>query len=309
MARSIEYERVTLPDLPFRVLDRAFFRPQAAKLWEKERARQREVAKGAGTRLADHLKAQWHLEETWIGHSLDALLAGLPSRVLTSSIRALCDGFAISHPALHHIKWRGLRSLVGDPDFVLKGMDATVLGEIKVGAKKTSHRYSLQQHRKFMTLGALCSFLANQTNSVCHLLIVPDTDPRKFCSDFDRWQPERLCHRLKFRDDGKLKAHVSDVVRSEVSRGGINLSRSRIESIENLDLAEIVPTFVYSWKDFAEVVRKELHAVDLNEFITSVDRLESLACGSREQCMREGIANRRLRAGRRLDSSTGGPLD
>ncbi len=279
MARFIEYQRVTLPDLPFRVLDRAFFRPQAAKLWEKERAWQREAANSAGARLADHLRAQWHQEETWIGHSLDALLAGMTSRVLTSSIRALCDGFAIAQPALHRIRWGGLRSLIGDPDFVLKGTDATVLGEVKVGAKKTSHRYSLQQHRKFMTLGALCSLLGDDTDRACHLLIVADTSPRKFCSDFKRWQPEVVGHRLRFRDDGKLKAHVIDVVRGEVSKDRINPARSRVESLEPLDLDEIVPTFVYSWRDFAEVMRDQLRALDLNEFIASVDALESLAYG------------------------------
>jgi len=282
MARFIEYQWVTLADLPFRVLDQAFYRPQSAKLWEKERAKQREAANIAGMGLSHHLKAQWHKEEVWIGHSLHALLAGMPCRVLADSIRTLCDGFAIAQPALHRLRTRGLKHLVGDPDFVLKGTDATVLGEIKVGAKKTSHRYSLQQHRKFMTHGALCSCLENNPNRVCQLLIVPNTDPRKFCSDFERWQPELLGHSLKFRDDGKLKSHISGVVRNEALRDEIKLSRSRVEYIENLDPDEIVPIFVYSWKDFAEVVRQQLREVGLDEYIASVDELESLACGIRE---------------------------
>jgi hypothetical protein len=199
--------------------------------------------------------------------------------VLSAAIRVLCDGFSIAKPGLYRVRTRGLRHLVGDPDFVLRGLDATLLGEIKVGTKPNSHRYSFQQHRKFMTHGALCSSLSNSPEPVCHLLVVPNSDPRKFCSDFRDWQPELLGHRLRFRDDGKLRAHIADVLRSELARGIVDLNRSRVEEVASLDPEEVVPSFVYTWKEFCEVFRSQFHESGFEEYIPSVERLESFAYG------------------------------
>ena len=203
---------VSLVDLPFSVLADAYWYPQGAKLYGKHKA---SLAVKPGSKVSfEMVRKAWSREETWINHSLVTLLGALPEVVMSRLLADALGGLAVSHARVEKLDSANIQGVTGDPDFILRDDDVCVLGECKVRAHVGNHRYSFDQFRKYMLLGAICG--AARAPEVCrrrvvHLLVVPDADPAKFCADYQKWSPQVHDRMLMVPPEAALPSPVGDL--------------------------------------------------------------------------------------------------
>lgn len=102
---NLHFTPVTVADVPFQVLDNAYWRPQAAKLHGKHKDSLAADPHAVAEKTYQKLAGSWRKEETWINHALNALLSALPEAVLATLVAELCGGMEVDEagrPGLRH---------------------------------------------------------------------------------------------------------------------------------------------------------------------------------------------------------------
>jgi hypothetical protein len=177
-----------------------------------------------------------------------------------------------------------LNKFVGEPDFVLwdAAKSAIVMGEIKIGAKPSNGRYSVQQLMKYMRLGLLARGSLG-VQSVTHMIVVPDGEFRQHCSDPDYWLPT-------VSNDGRLGTEVpnrfltyqveyemvSDQCASLLETMDTKLVRSFIR-----DRDPLIPidTFVASWQALCGQLARSCEATHAGHLTPAIQVLQRLGEG------------------------------
>ena len=154
--RKLFFEDMLLSDIPFLVLEDAYWRPQDAHLQKHFREKYKEANKKSSLKEYQRLQKFWRQRETWINYSLDCLLMASSPQLLGQVFGELAPGLSLTDPQLVKSYIPGLKADIGVPDFILKTDDNLVLGEIKTDALVNSHKYSFEQYSKFMLFSALC---------------------------------------------------------------------------------------------------------------------------------------------------------
>jgi hypothetical protein len=90
--RNLGFAALTIADVPFQVLENAFWRPQAAKLHGKHKDTLTRISDELAARTYEKLRLAWQQEETWINHALNALMLALPDDVLGEILGKSCGG-------------------------------------------------------------------------------------------------------------------------------------------------------------------------------------------------------------------------
>jgi hypothetical protein len=175
------------------------------------------------------------------------------------------------------------------------GEEACVLGEAKVAAQPTSARYSFQQFTKYQTLAAIltCARSPGMRRSPTHLLVVPEIEPQKFCSDSDQWRPQVRGHRLvvdaktmKIRDPkGRFSnfatwcAYVRKTLLDKRVLSRCDLDADKVERLMAADSPSLVPTYVVTWAEMMEAFLTVAKADGLRNLGLAAARLEAMAYG------------------------------
>lgn len=280
--------------VPFRVLENAFWRPQAAKLSGKHKDSLHAISDVRATKMWQRLWRAWAREETWINHALNALLLSLPDEALSSVMNELTGGGLIKQPHVAKIETAGIAGLVGDPDFIVLGQHACVLGESKVQAHDKSHKYSFGQYTKYMTLGAIiASGVPSQQRETRHLLLVPTADPKVFCSDYKQWQP-RVVDRIlivdpdsievrdkkqRFRDYETWHSFLGKTLLGMAVQSRCSLDLKAVERVLAGDRPEVVPTYVATWSEMAAAIGSAAKAIGHSSAAEAAATLERLSNG------------------------------
>jgi hypothetical protein len=267
MARAdpqVRFVPQTVVHVPFRTLENAFWRPQAAKLHGKHKDSLKDLADVRATKTWQKLWLAWAREETWINHAFNGLLLALPDEALSNALAAAAGGHRVSAPVVVKLESAGLAGLTGDPDFIVRGEDRCVLGENKVQAHPKSHRYSFEQYAKYMTLGAMVACAeSNERREAMHLLVVPSDDLTRTCSDFEQWRPRVVSGRLvvdpaaiqvthskgHFRDFATWREHVLRRLSAPATQARWKVDVTMVEKLFSENGPALVPSYVVTWAD------------------------------------------------------------
>ena len=279
--RKLIFQEKNLIDTPFEVLITAHWRPQDAQLkkeFKKESIRKDE-------KEYERLKIIWKEREVWINICLDLLMLSTPKETLANVFNTLL-GYKYLEPAKNY-KFdtsKGLGKWIGVPDFVLKDeMNNVLCGEIKIAAIKTNHKYSFQQYRKYLSIGALylLSPLYPEPKQIRNIVILPTDDLKSNILDYFDWKPQLKDNTLKpfvNKNNGTHKRLVEDL--KELLQYEKIAKSNEIEYKEVIsriyDLNEQVPTYIYSWSKFLNVYYEtcRLHCDD--RFLSYIERLKTL---------------------------------
>ena len=294
-SRQLRFEPLTVVDLPFQVLENAFWRPQAAKLHGHHRDSLTSLPSAAGEKTYQRLRAAWPREETWINHALNALLASVPDAALGRMMGDLCGGIPLDAPQLVQLDAGGIASTTGAPDFVLFAEQTCILGESKVDAQPTSARYDFQQFTKYQMLGAIiaCARAPAIKRHPAHLLVVPELDPRTFCTDAEQWAPRLDDHRLvvdplnmklrdrkaRFRDFETWRAFVRRTLLENRVLRRCDLDPAEVERLLAADTPVLVPSYIVTWTELMRAVRVLSEPAGLRNLTRAATKLEALAYG------------------------------
>ncbi len=294
--RKLSLVPSTAAELPFQVLENAHWRPQAAKLQPEMKRKLASAPAGTPHQgSAQRLWTAWRREETWINHSLSAVLSGIPDRSLGSLMRDLTGLEAWESPHLAKLDSGGLSGLTGDPDFIVSSADSSVLGESKVAAHAKSHRYSFEQFTKYQFLGSLleCARDPALRRSVAHLVLVPDPEPGRFSSDYKMWRPGVQDGRLiadlgdrtlidqaeRFSDLGSWREFLRRTLLDRRTQLSCEVDPERVVSLFRRNPGMPIPTFVVSWEALMVNVRSIAAELRLGNLDRATCRLESMAYG------------------------------
>ena len=294
-SRQLRIEPSTVVDVPFQVLENAFWRPQAAKLCDKHRGSLKSISGPGAEKSYQKLRVAWRREETWINHALNALLASVPDLSLGRVLGEMNGGEALAGPVVSTLDSGGIASTTGAPDFIVMGEKACVLGETKVAAQPTSARYSFQQFTKYQTLAAIltCARAPGMRRSPTHLLVVPEIEPQKFCSDSDQWRPQARGHRLvvdaktmkirdpkgRFSDFATWSAYVRKTLLDKRVLSRCDLDTEKVERLMAADSPCLVPTYVVTWAEMMGALSAVAKADGLRNLGRAAARLEAMAYG------------------------------
>ncbi len=282
----LEFEPITLAELPIWFMARLYYRPVAVrkKLTAGETKRHEE---GGGGSLYKFLyRHVWAAEETVVNKCLEAVLMAVPPPAVAAAVKAIAPGSELRVPSVCRLRARDrLNRYVGEPDFVLVDQErrALVLGEIKIGAKPTNGRYSLQQLQKYMQLGLFAQSLKG-FESVIHLVVLPDADIAKHCSDAKTWNPRiGLGHRLEPEDEGRFKARYS-LYKEAAEKVAENFADFDIDQfLKPVDLMRpLLPidTYAVSWKTMCAALVESCQQGHAQHLVPALDVLRSLGEGS-----------------------------
>jgi len=290
-ARLVTFQPVGLADLPFRVLEHAYWRPQAARVPRANR--QRGQKKDAETARIIRARRGWRREETWINDCFEAVLTSLPSHVSREWVAHVAAAFDLGKPRVVALDYAGLRSLTGKPDFALMGDDAIVLGECKVGTHRRSARYTFQQYGKYMGLAALCRCSANRRlpRQVVHLILAPTTDPRRFLNDYADWQPAVIARQLVFSpakvrlrggvggatDHATWRDQLAKLLRGKAVQRNCPLDRLALDELLDQPDVPIARTFVWAWAEAGDKLASICAAQNLDTQVQAVHDIVGLA--------------------------------
>ncbi len=294
-SRQLLFQPLTVVDLPFQVLENAFWRPQAAKLHGDHRDSLASISSAAGEKTYQKLRAAWALEETWINHALNALLASVPDGALARLMGGLCGGIPLDAPQLVRLDAGGIASTTGAPDFVLLGEQTCILGECKVDAQPSSARYDFQQFTKYQMLGAIlaCARAPAIKRQPVHLLVAPELDPATFCRDHQQWRPRLDDHRLvvdpstmemrdrkaRFRDFEAWRSFVRKTLLEDRVLRRCDLDPAEVERLTAADSPVLVPTYVVTWTELMAAVRALAEPAGLRNLARAATKLDALAYG------------------------------
>ena len=291
--KQLYFEERCLSDIPFLVLEDAYWRPQDAHLQKHFRGKYEEANRKGNIKEYQRLQHFWRQRETWINYSLDCLLMASSPQLLTLVIGELVPGMVLSNPRLFKSDIAGLKADIGVPDFIIKGDDSLVLGEIKTDALEKSHRYSFEQYSKFMLFAALClcSERPEFPKNIFHVIVSPDTDVRAFCNDYEQWRPSVVSGRLnvnagdlkikerkgRFTDFGSWKSYLFNFLGDEPLIEQNAIAEQKIQTFRDISSPELVPTYLYSWEEFANLYVRCAEQHDCPNLAVAAKRLQSLA--------------------------------
>jgi len=174
-------------DIPRMVLETAHWNGLIKKIFTKGGIRKKisenskeeiyEVTIPKGVRGDHYIRDNWTSNEEMINETLNSILMMLPPTSLASLISEVFD-IAVESPLyLVDIEWdKDISVVIGHPDIVIsdrKGENFFLI-ELKIQAKKTNGKFSLQQHRKYSNLAQLLELNGKNVNLA---LLSPSLDP------------------------------------------------------------------------------------------------------------------------------------
>ena len=133
----------------------------------------------------------WPKRERFVNQVLYAVLLAMPPEAMNRTFMSLMPELTpLAEPTLCKGTSRKLGEFIGEPDFVMLDRHGkkAVIGEIKIGATKVSNRYTFHQYTKYMLYAALLR-AAGIADHVAHVIVVPDTTPKRLCKDYKKWEP------------------------------------------------------------------------------------------------------------------------
>lgn len=300
--RLLRFEPLTVVDLPFEVLENAFWRPQAAKLHGKHKESLAAISNETAKKSYQKLRVAWRREETWINHALNALLASIPDVLLGGLIGELCGGIALDAPHLAKLDAGGIPSITGAPDFVVMGRTTCILGESKVAAHAASQRYDFQQFTKYQMLGAILACARDPAikRDPAHLIVVPDAEPRSFCADHGQWRPQVHGRRIavepdsidvrdakgRFRDFATWRTFVRDTLLDKRVLKRCDLDGDKLARLTAVESPILVPTYVVTWADLMGSVRAVSETEGFRNLGHAANKLEGMAYGAAADAMK-----------------------
>lgn len=288
--RLLRFRPLSVVDVPFQVLENAYWRPQAAKLHGRHKETLAAVSDTRAKQIYEKLQVAWRLEETWINHALNALLLALPADGLGKLLGDIWGGHPVAAPGVAKIDSAGIASITGDPDFVVVGSEICVLGESKVAAQPTSHRYGFQQFTKYQLLGSMVSCARDPAfrREPKHVVVVPDLDPSHFCDDHDQWRPRLEGSRLvfdpagldvrdrrsRYRDYKSWRAFLRETLLDKRVMKRCELEPDMVDQLFAEGTVVPIPTYVVRWSELMSSVRSSsAKASGLSRAATTLEEL------------------------------------
>lgn len=209
--KQIKLTPIHVSDLPFRVLHDAYFVPDEAQLKDKYAQWFHEENVAAGRTQYARLEGYWRTRETWINLAFQNLLLASRPVLLASVFNRLIPSARLVEPQVYSCNLADLKAHIGVPDFIVADRHTLLLGELKVGAMATSHRYSFEQYTKYMFFAAVCKFgkaYSELPARVKHLILCPEVSPSKLCADYGQWKPSVADNMRLMVDPSKLKTKL-----------------------------------------------------------------------------------------------------
>ncbi len=111
--RQLRFVPQTVADVPFRVLENAFWRPQAAKLDQRFRKGLQANSDDEAVKTIEKLMVAWRREETWVNHSFKRLLNALPEAVLSDALAKCMGGVVLNQPRVEKLDSAGMGPVTG----------------------------------------------------------------------------------------------------------------------------------------------------------------------------------------------------
>jgi len=291
--KELIFEKRALSDIPFLVLEDAYWRPQDAHLQKHFRLKYEESNKRGSIKEYERLKKFWRQRETWINYSLDCLLMASSPKLLSQVFGELVPSMSLTNPQLFNSNIPGLKADIGVPDFILKDHNALVLGEIKTDALENSHKYSFEQYSKFMLFSALClcSLRSDIPKNVIHIIIAPDIDAKKLCNDYKRWLPSINANKLhvnaekldlrdrkkRFRDFASWKKYLLNFIEDDLLIKQNSLSKDNIQEYRGITTPELAPTHLFTWQQFCDVYVRNAVENGVKNLADTAIAIQSLA--------------------------------
>lgn len=269
-------------DIPYEILITAYWRPQDAQLKTLYKS-----SNMGDLKEYQRLKDLWKKREVWTNFCLELLLLATPESVLSEVFNSLI-GRCYLGPARSHTleKMKSLEKWIGVPDFILMDQNnSIVVGEIKIGATKSNHKYSYQQYEKYMLLSTL--FLMSENfeypKNIIHMVILPSEKMEVNTNDYSDWMPEIKSNTLipfeKHPKRDKLRKQLHERVKEF-------LIYKDISKDNNINLGNIVDqisatqdkitTHVFSWANFLDVYKNVVKKNKDNRTMSFVERLNEL---------------------------------
>lgn len=188
MLKNIKF--LTCADIPEMVLVRAHFNGLIKNIFLRDSEIQRisndsretvyELRVPNTRRRGDHyIQDIWKSKEEIINESFNAILLTLPPDHLGQIVADIFDVNPTLPLSLATLEWeRDIGSVIGDPDIVLcdESQKHIFLIELKIQAKKTNGKFSLQQHTKYSNLAQI---LESEGKLVKVALLAPSEDATK----------------------------------------------------------------------------------------------------------------------------------
>jgi hypothetical protein len=292
----VHFKPFGIPELPFRVLEHAYHRPQAAKLGDRYALSTLPESKPVDESRFKLTQRTWYREESWINHAVEGLLASLPTSVARDWVANLCDGFILRDGQTSQIEYAGLRAVTGDPDFILVGQDSVVLAESKVSRHRSNGRYTFDQYSKYMRLAALCRVSSGKRlpGQVVHLLLVPSMNPEEFVGDYQDWEPTIVGHRLltdpsnvRLRSKGgqiisyaQWFARMAETLQSREVQQYCPCDPDALSAILANETESFAQTYVWSWGDAMALLSSRCGDSDLDRQAAAARLIGELASGA-----------------------------
>ncbi len=258
---TLQFEKKSLPGLPFDILNNVYYRPQDAILSGSHK-----IVKKAGEMMGEVLTIERFNREIWVNFSFLNLLHGTSYEIrsklfsrLTKQIMItpnFCSVFRNSPP---------LRKYIGMPDFIVNDESGhAIIGEIKIGARKSNHKYSFQQYTKYMHLAALCKCSSKTVlpKKITHLLILPSENLSENILDKKLWLPtvdnQLLTPNINSEniDMTIWKTELRNFLYKKEVTIQNELEKEKIELLMSQQTPDIVPTYVYSWIKLLEIIQE-----------------------------------------------------
>ena len=180
---------LTCADIPEMVLIRAHFNGLITSIYERD-SEKKEVSKNSQETVYElkvpnkrkrgdyYIQDAWKSREEIINESFNAILLTLPPDQLGKIVSNIFKMDIVLPLSLVALEWaRDISSVIGDPDIVLCNEAQThiFLIELKIQAKKTNGKFSLQQHTKYSNL---VQILESSGKIVKAALLAPSEDAK-----------------------------------------------------------------------------------------------------------------------------------
>lgn len=251
-------KRRNIVELPFEVLEQAHWRPSEAQLCCQHKPDHSEGPEYS------RLRALWRRREVNFNFSLDALLMGLHPSEFSRFASAL-SGIAFDDTCLFDGYSQELKKIIGVPDLVISDGTNCVLGENKIAAG-----YEIGQFIKYQTFAMLCRAADSLPSNLVHVIVVQDTEPGRFISDFGKaWRPDLIDSELFLGDEDRsfvLKAMTQNIVaiakKFNLAKGIRAPNVLTVDSLE-AQAGKLTRTIVISWHDFVKKFDAETNRPDL----------------------------------------------
>jgi hypothetical protein len=232
--------------------------------------------------LREHI---WPSSEIIVNKSLETVLMAAPPKAVARAINSLAPNASLANPRVCQlVRPKGLMKWTGRPDLVLFDQQngSLVLGEIKIGAKKTNERYKFEQLKKYMQLGLLARTHL-KLKHVAHLVIVPSQNIAEHCDDPDYWKPDIDAGRqLVSRDPDRFRTMLAvyQGAAQDIARTLPIDVREFLKSI-NPDKPLIpIPTYVATWDELGNELTKACNQEGAGYLAGSCELLKKMGVGT-----------------------------